>query len=211
MKKKYLEIIEHYESCLDRHGDTHLGVDWPNEEDALLRHKIMTEVIREKGDLEKKTLLDFGCGTGHLYEYIQNKSNLNVEYTGLDFSKKFTDICNMKFPEVRFMCGDVLDKNFELNSFDYVVMNGVFTEKRKMTHEEMFDYFKKVIDVVFTKTNVGLAFNVMSKNVDWERDDLFHLSIDDLTGWLTKNISRNFIIRSDYGLYEYTVYVYRRF
>lgn len=209
MKKKYLEIIEHYESCLDRHGDTHLGVDWPNEEDALLRHKIMTELIREKGISGKNTLLDFGCGTGHMYEYIEKIGDVNIEYTGLDFSKKFTDICKMKFPEVRFMCGDVLDENFELNSFDYVVMNGVFTEKRNMTHPEMFNYFKKVIDVVFTKTNVGLAFNVMSKNVDWERDDLFHLSIDDLTSWLTKNISRNFIIRSDYGLYEYTVYIYK--
>src|SRR5260221_3771151 len=27
--KKYLAIVSHYESCLERHGDTHLGVDWP--------------------------------------------------------------------------------------------------------------------------------------------------------------------------------------
>lgn len=54
-----------------------------------------------------------------------------------------------------------------------------------------------------------MAFNVMSKNVDWEREDLFHMPLDELSAFLTSSISRNFIIRNDYGLYEYTVYVYR--
>ena len=49
----------------------------------------------------------------------------------------------------------------------------------------------------------------MSKNVDWERDDLFHWGLDELTAFLTKDISRRFVLRNDYGLYEYTVYVYR--
>jgi hypothetical protein len=54
-----------------------------------------------------------------------------------------------------------------------------------------------------------MAFNVMSKHVDWERDDLFHLPFDELGRWLVSSISRNFVIRADYGLYEYTTYVYR--
>ena len=49
----------------------------------------------------------------------------------------------------------------------------------------------------------------MSKHVDWERDDLFHLPFDDLARWLVASVSRNIVIRADYGLYEYTVYVYR--
>ena len=34
MTKSYKEIIEHYENCLAKHGDTHLGVDWPNADDV---------------------------------------------------------------------------------------------------------------------------------------------------------------------------------
>jgi hypothetical protein len=49
----------------------------------------------------------------------------------------------------------------------------------------------------------------MSKQVDWERDDLFYLSLDDLAKCLTSQVTRNFVIRNDYGLYEYTAYVYR--
>jgi hypothetical protein len=50
----------------------------------------------------------------------------------------------------------------------------------------------------------------MSKNVEWERDDLFHLSHDLLTDFITKELSRDYIIRADYQLYEYTTYIYKR-
>jgi len=46
--------------------------------------------------------------------------------------------------------------------------------------------------------------------VDWEREDLFHLSLDSLAGFLVKELGRDFVIRNDYGLYEYTTYVYRK-
>ena len=88
-------------------------------------------------------------------------------------------------------------------------MNGVFTEKRGLTFDEMFHYFQELTEKVFSICNIGVAFNVMSKNVDWERGDLFHLSHDLLTEFLCKKITRNYIIRNDYGLYEYTVYLFK--
>jgi hypothetical protein len=88
-------------------------------------------------------------------------------------------------------------------------MNGVFTEKRGLSQQEMLAYFEALVAAAFRKAGAGLAFNVMSKQVDWERDDLFHLPFDALAGFLASRISRNFVIRHDYGLYEYTVYVYR--
>jgi hypothetical protein len=48
----------------------------------------------------------------------------------------------------------------------------------------------------------------MSKHVDWEREDLFHLPFDTLAAFLKQELSGNFVIRNDYGLYEYTTYVY---
>jgi hypothetical protein len=49
----------------------------------------------------------------------------------------------------------------------------------------------------------------MSHHVDWQRDDLFHLPFDTLAAFLRTEVSRHFLFRADYGLYEYTVYVYR--
>jgi hypothetical protein len=50
----------------------------------------------------------------------------------------------------------------------------------------------------------------MSRLVDWERDDLFHLPFDVMAEFVGKRLSRHFVIRHDYPAYEYTTYVYRR-
>ncbi|MCB0628211.1 MAG: class I SAM-dependent methyltransferase [Saprospiraceae bacterium] len=208
MSKKYLRIIAHYENCLDRYGDTHRGVDWPKEEDVDTRYQVMLEVM-EKETGRQCSLLDLGCGTSHLYEYMLKQGLSTISYSGLDLSGKFIEVAKKKFPENSYYCLDLLDTNITLPVFDYVVMNGVFTEKRELAYEEMLLYFKDMIRKVFAHTRVGMAFNVMSKQVDWERDDLFHLPLDTLAGFLTREISRNFVIRNDYGLYEYTTYIYR--
>lgn len=206
-EKPYLSIVEHYESCLERHGDTHLGVDWPKAEDVDTRYRVMLDVVRQP-PRQPVRLLDFGCGASHFYEYLQREGIRDIEYSGLDISERFVDLSRVKFPDVEYYCADILDDDVELPRFDYVVMNGVFTERIDLTFAEMLAYFKRVVRRVFALVDDGLAFNVMSKHVDWERDDLFHLPLDLLSEFLTREISRNFVVRHDYGLYEYTAYVY---
>src|ERR1044072_7806109 len=206
VEKKYLRIVSHYEACLEQHGDSHLGVDWPKADDVQTRHRVMLDVIRF-GD-EKVSLLDFGCGAAHLNDYIL-EHDLNIEYACLDLSEKFVRLSQSKFPENRFFCLDLLDDDAALPEFDYIVLNGVFTEKRELSFDEMLAYFKQLIVRVFAHARIGIAFNVMTKHVDWERDDLFHLPFDTLAEFLKKEVARNFVFRNDYGLYEYTTYVYR--
>jgi SAM-dependent methyltransferase len=206
--KRYIEIIEHYETCLAKHGDSHLGVDWPKAQDAETRYRVMLEVIR-KPCPTLVSLLDFGCGASHLYEYMLVNGIAGIDYTGLDLSPKFVKVAFTKFPNNRYICADILEQPEAVPAFDYIVMNGVFTEKRGLPFDEMLDYFERTLAAVFAKAQCGIAFNVMSKQVDWERADLFHLPFDLLTNYLNKSLTRNFVIRNDYGLFEYTTYVYR--
>ena len=204
--KEYLNIITHYENCLDKYGDSHLGVDWPKAEDVETRHRVMLDVIRTAE--QKVSLLDFGCGAAHLNEFIRQHQLDHIEYAGLDLSEKFVRLSQSKFPGTRFFCLDLLEQNASLPVFDYVVLNGVFTEKRELSFDDMLAYFKQLLKRVFEHAAVGVAFNVMSKHVDWERNELFHLPFDTLADFLTKELSRNFVFRNNYGLYEYTTYVY---
>jgi SAM-dependent methyltransferase len=206
----YQSIVSHYEACLALHGDSHLGVDWPKAEDIDTRHRVMLDVVRGPGTTGSTRLLDFGCGASHLFEYIEREGIPGIEYSGLDLSQRFVDLSRRKFPANQYWCLDILSEEArQLPRFDYVVMSGVFTEKLELTFDDMFSFLRSVISTVYDITEVGLAFNVMTKHVDWERDDLFHLPFDALAAWLKRDVSRNFVIRNDYGLYEYTVYVYR--
>jgi len=205
---KYRSIIAHYESCLALHGDSHLGVDWPNKQDAEKRYGIMLDVIRESS-YSGLSLLDFGCGVSHLYAYMMKSGFSELAYHGLDASQAFCAVSKNKYPQNNYYCLDVLSESESLDEFDYIVLNGVFTEKCDLEFDEMFEYFKQVLRLLFPKARRGLAFNVMSTAVDWERKDLFHLSTDQLIAFLVKDLSRHFIIRNDYGLYEYTTYLYK--
>jgi 2-polyprenyl-3-methyl-5-hydroxy-6-metoxy-1,4-benzoquinol methylase len=92
----YRQIIAHYEACLDRHGDTHLGVDWPNAMDAATRYRVMLESIRERD--VTVSLLDFGCGAGHLLEFIRDSGIGTIDYRGLDGFGQVRVALSAKFP-----------------------------------------------------------------------------------------------------------------
>jgi hypothetical protein len=208
-QKPYGNLVKHYEECLERYGDTFQGVDYPREHEVDIHYKVMLDVVR--ADVAKKaSLLDFGCGASHMYDYLLRNKCDRIDYSGLDISPKFIELSRRKHPSVPYYCLDLLETPDALPDFDYIVMTGVLTEKRELSHEAMWDYAQNMLKQVFAKARIGIAFNVMSKQVDWERDDLFHLPLDCLAWFLKKNLTRHFVIRNDYGLYEYTAYVYRQ-
>lgn len=204
----YQTLIDHYEACLAAHGDTHLGVDWPNARDAETRYRVMLEVMGPPPH-GPSSLLDFGCGAAHLCEFLERTGGHDVEYTGLDASPKFIELCREKFPDHAFHCRDVLADDASLPEADYVIMNGVLTEKRGLAFDDMLAYTERLLVRTFAAARIGMAFNVMSAHVDWERADLFHVPYDMLAALLKRSLSRHFQFRADYGLYEYTTYVYR--
>jgi 2-polyprenyl-3-methyl-5-hydroxy-6-metoxy-1,4-benzoquinol methylase len=115
----YLKIAEYYDNCFKQHGDSNLGVDWPNYEDTLTRHQVMYEIIKK----ENSTLLDFGCGLGHFNEWLVNNDK-QIQYSGLDINEGFYNTCKSKFPNLSFYNIDIFKEN-NLPNFDYITINGV--------------------------------------------------------------------------------------
>lgn len=207
-EKAYLGIVKHYERCLQRHGDNHKGVDWPNQEDALVRYRVMLDIIPYESG-HRFRVLDFGCGLSHLYEYMRSLKLTHIQYAGLDISDRFIDCARRKFPDNEYYCLDILENPQALPEFDYILLNGVLTEKCELTYDQMLSYSQRLIQLVFAKATRGIAFNVMSAHVDWQREDLFHLPFDTLGAFLAKTMKARFVFRKDYGLYEYTTYVFK--
>jgi SAM-dependent methyltransferase len=209
LDKPYLRNIAYCEAQLARFGDSYRGVGWTKRaEDVSKRYDVMLDVIRPT--TESVRLLDFGCGLSHLLEHIRRRQDLPaIEYHGLDLSERFLELSRRKFPSVPYFYLDVLDDDSALPTFDYVVMNGVLTVRDGIARDEMVAYCHRLLETLFAHATVGLAFNVMSKYVDWERDDLFHVPFDELMEYLVRNVSRHVVFRHDYGLYEFTTYVYR--
>jgi SAM-dependent methyltransferase len=197
------------EEDLSRYGDSFRGVGYTrSREEAEERYAVMLNVIRETND--EVSVLDFGCGLGHLLDHIQqHASDRHIRYSGLDISSHYLRAAQARHPSADFILMDVLESDQNLPDYDYVVLNGLFNYRGPIDEPTMLEYWKQLTTAAFRHSRRGMAFNVMSKIVDWERDDLFHLPFDTMARFVGDHLSRHFVIRHDYRAYEYTTYVYR--
>ncbi|OGT59137.1 MAG: hypothetical protein A3E01_20110 [Gammaproteobacteria bacterium RIFCSPHIGHO2_12_FULL_63_22] len=200
-------ILAHGDKALQLLGDTPGGAHWPNQADRLRRFEVMLDLLPDR--LQPVVLCDLGCGTGELLAHIRALGLHNVSYVGVDRSALALEHAARKFPDARFVHLDVNAGDADLRAIecDYLVANGLFTAKWELSHEQMRGFMEQTLARVWPMARRGMAFNVMSKVVDWEREDLFHLGMDELAAFLHRLAGRRLTFRADYGLYEYTAYV----
>lgn len=200
----YEVIKSYYAETFRQYGPTPKGLAWQNQESMDTRFQVMLDLIKDKD--KKSSLLDFGCGTAGLLDFLNKKNIKNIEYIGLDANKSLIDFCKKTYNN-QFIHANILKD--KIPNFDYIIINGVFTVKEKLLWDEMWNYFSKVIKILFEKANIGIAFNLMSEFVDWKREDLFHVPLNVVALFATKELTRHYVIRNDYKLYEFTTYVYK--
>ncbi len=202
-------IARFYDERLAVFGDTAAGAGWPNAGDRTTRFDVMLDLVASLSSEPEIALCDLGCGTGELFARINERGLSDIRYSGVDISESTLGFARSKFPDVPFHRLDVLaasDQELEPLRCDVLVANGLFTVKSDLTHDEMWDYLTATLERIWPLARRGVAFNVMSVAVDRERDDLFHVSYDDLARFLHGLAGRSIGFRADYGLYEYVAY-----
>ncbi|MDQ3116812.1 MAG: class I SAM-dependent methyltransferase [Verrucomicrobiota bacterium] len=209
-ERLYYPLVETVEKLYIEHGDTHRGMGFRTEEGFEARYRVYLEVIRGSAAREECSLLDVGCGTARLLDLIKSLGRDEISYRGVDLSPKLLEAARKKHPGADFILGDPFDLE-EIWSArpDYVVFGGIFTSRLQMSVAEMTDYMLRMLSLAFTHCRRGVVFDVISAHVDWQRDDLFHVSFDQMADLMQANLNRNYVFRADYGRYEYAVYVYK--
>jgi SAM-dependent methyltransferase len=204
------DLKKHYSKKFEEFGATPKGVDWNRPEDVELRYDMMLNVIRPETITKNKrgSLLDVGCGYGGLYQYAKEKKQLKINYTGIDVAENMITYAESKIPEAKFFCQDIF--NFRSDTgFDYVVCNGILTQKLTASIKDMDKYAYKLMKKMFELCKVGIAFNVMSNKVNFMVENLYYKSPVEMLAVCQANITSKIKIDHSYPLYEYTVYLYR--
>lgn len=207
--EKISEILRnHYSKTYAEHGPTSKGVDWGEKEwAAVLRQSKMLEVIRHPSE-RVYSILDVGCGYGALADLIEfNK--LNIKYTGIDIVEEMIIEGAMRHPLHKFICGDIME--LEVGKYDFVVCNGILTQKLNASTLEMNEFAQRLIKKLYDVSICGVAFNVMSTYVNYQKDNLYYRNPAELLAWCMAELTPHAKLDSAYELwFEYTVYLYRR-
>jgi SAM-dependent methyltransferase len=202
-------LLKYYERALAEHGPTPRGVGWMRAEDLATRFDVMMAVIRAPE--ARPSVLDLGCGPGLLLDHLAERGRIDtIDYTGLDLSARMVETARARWPAFRFLQGDILADPMPPQGFDYVVINGVLTLKYGLDQTTMLGFAERLIAAAFAMARIGIAFNLVSAHLDWVGEYLFHCPFDVVAQYLHRNLSDRYTIRADYGLPDYTVYLYRR-
>lgn len=201
----------HYTNTFLHHGANASGVDWVHEDRAILRHKIMSNVILNdyifSQKTKKRSLLDIGCGYGAFYKYLIEQ-NIKVCYNGIDVVPEMIAEGRKQFPNANFNVIDFFDFSLE-NKYDYVVCNGVLTQKLDASISEMSKFSLKLITKMFEHCNKGIAFNLMTSKVNFMVDNLYYCNPLEMLCFCLNSLSSKVRLEHAYNLYEYTIFVYK--
>lgn len=206
MHKISHQLKDHYSKKYASFGSTPEGVDWGKDDKLAYARQI--KMLGLLLDIKQEvSLLDVGCGYGHLAEIIRDK-NISVKYSGVDVVKSMIDDAKEKFPQFKFHNFDFL--NFKCLNYDYLVCNGILTQKLSATTLEMNGFFQAVVRKMYEHANIGIAFNVMSTFVNYQNENLYYKNPSETLAWCTTELSPHVVLDAAYKpWYEYTVYVYK--
>ncbi|MEE2780198.1 MAG: methyltransferase domain-containing protein [Myxococcota bacterium] len=102
-----------------------------SEAKRLLDERMLTNGI-QLSDLEGKTALDIGCGSGRftigLQQYGCDATGVDMGEDGIGFARKAVDRLALK--DIKFQQQNVLDLSFEQGAFDFILCNGVLHHTR---------------------------------------------------------------------------------
>lgn len=196
-------VVEHYEEQLRRYGPTAQGMDWKDEPSQRLRFEILCGVC----DLNGKSICEIGAGGGHLYDYL-GQCGIEAEYCGIDLSEAMVEAARRRHARVSFERRDVLLEPMP-GTYDVVLCSGLFHVKLDNRERDWRDFVERMIRRMYEMCRVAIAFNLMTDQVDSRSPNLFYANPGEMLDFCRRELSRFAVVRHDYPLYEYTIYVYR--
>ena len=170
------------------------------------RQKIRFNVITQVGITNNSTVLDIGCGFADYYDYLKQEG-IQIQYTGYDINSNFIKICRKRYPEASFEITDIQNMTLT-NKYDYVISSQVFNNK--LVKDDNEEIIRDVIKKSYEICTKGVAIDMLTKYVDFMKDGLYYYSPEEIFKFC-KTLTKRVVLRHDYPLYEFMIYLYKDF
>jgi hypothetical protein len=195
-----------YENLLNQFGDTPQAVNWKNKEAQAIRFEQLAKII---SSAQPFSVNDLGCGLGDFVSFL-SQADLKFTYHGYDILPAMIETARSKFSgtkqEVTF---EVITDPASMKVADYTIESGIFNRRFEHSEESWLAYVLKTLHVMFERSRLGFAFNLLTKYSDQElmRKDLYYADPCFLFDYCKMNFSKNVALLHDYGLYDFTILV----
>lgn len=192
--------LKGYKKTFREYGESPQALQWSDYRSAASRYR---ELLSEL-DLNKRTILDVGCGMGDLLPYIYART-MDFKYLGVDIVEEFIDVAKKRYAGHSFRLINIFKEDLG-QTFDVVILCGALNanrenwlEKRKAKIKHLYELANEV--VVFNMAG-GLNPNTSSGRVA-QADARIIL---DFCATLTPKI----ILKTNYRSDDFTIVMFRK-
>lgn len=196
------EIQARYADRLRQHGERREAL----ASGPVERQRTRFEALLGVGELAGKSVLDLGCGLGELYRFLGERG-VEVDYTGYDISPELIEAAARRYPEASFEVRDIQESGIP-GEFDYIVSSQTFNQR--LTHGDNQALVEDVLRRCFARARAGVAFDFLTSYVDFREDHLYYYEPERLFAF-GKSLTRRVVLRHDYPLFEFMLYLYPSF
>jgi SAM-dependent methyltransferase len=206
LAKEY--VISFFDKSLRLHGDRPEAVRW-TPPGQIIHYKCMLDIAPS---IEGSTILDFGCGKGDFYGFLQ-RNNIHVSYTGVDLNPSLIELAKQKYPGVPFSVFDITTDSLPdtfpdtiNDTFDYIFLCGVFNLKVQGLDELIRLTLKKL----FGHCSIGLAYNGLSAHNQHRAHELHYVAPEDILRYTIEELTPFVSLRQDRLYHDFTLFAYQR-
>jgi cyclopropane fatty-acyl-phospholipid synthase-like methyltransferase len=172
------------------------SVAWSSKKSQYTRFDKLFEI----GVTKNNTILDLGCGLGHMVDYLQNKNFPMENYRGIDINPNYILYAIQRKPGITFSTGEIFDVS---DKFDYIIGSGVFTVQ--MPISEVF----AAIEKSFELCNKGVAFNFLNKDFMDNVAEFNTFVPEEFYSLIKNKFSKTKLVTDYLENEDFTIYIYK--
>ena len=206
MNKIRVSQEAYFRHLYNEYNGTPKAVSSESMEHKCLRFAQISRIF--EGD-DNFTIHDIGMGLAAYLDYLNaHFSDIHFEYSGTEILQEYVENTRSRFPQNKFYLRDIAEKK-PPEKYDYVVMSGIFHQRREISIPDWEAFSQKLIKNAFGMSKKGIGFNFISPFVDFYQTDVYYCNLIKLIHFIHDDLSRFYVINSNYALYEFTVFVYQ--
>ncbi len=195
--------VNWYRERLSRHGAGIKALSSGTEERRAIRFQVITGVGIEAGS----SVLDVGCGFADYYDYLHGRG-CQVAYTGVDIVPDFIEQAKRAHPGLDLQLRDLQKEPVAAGSYDFVVASQTFN--LRLRGDSNLPLVTEMMKRMFAAARKGVAIDFVTDHVDFREDYLIYHSPEAMFR-LAKSLTKRVVLRHDYPLYEFCLYLYPDF
>ena len=168
-----------YKKAHEKHNTSAKALHWNSKESQEKRFEVLINFIKD--DLKNSSLIDAGCGYGHLLDYLKKSNTMPKDYLGIDCEEFMINIAKDNHKNFKFEIIDIVDDNLPLS--DYYFCSGAMNI---LPQRDVLVFIEKC----FHSSQKAFIFNFITNSI-------FDVSKKDIIT-LCKKLSNNVQIKENY-------------